>query len=108
MGYYSDLNLGEDHLLFDHPFGMAIEQMPIAEKSHETKAACLETQIKRQSDTNFAGFHQGKEITLNDSLKSILEKHFGTPQKTLTIDGKLQRSNSTYYYTFQGKKSDIH
>lgn len=87
MGYYSDLNLGEDHLLFDHPFGMAIEQMPIAEKSHETKATCLETQIKRrQSDTNLAGFHQGKEITLNDSLKSILEKHFGTPQKTLTID----------------------
>ena len=36
----------------------------------------------------------------NDEVKILLEKHYGIPRRTLTIEGNSNRGNRIYYYTF--------
>lgn len=99
MGYFSDIILEEDQFL-EEPSRVATDHMTVSEQFHETNAG-LATRIKQQSHASIGVAYQG--MILNDIVKNLLEKHFGTPRKTLTIDGKSQRSNCIYFYTLQDK-----
>lgn len=104
MGYFSDLALEkvEQSIIEDHS-ELAIAHTSTAGWCHETKSNNSEAQIKQQNKTDLCFLYHGENMMFNDTVKDILEKHFGTPRKTLTIDGKSQRSNCIYFYTLKDK-----